>query len=580
MTYTFQTYIAEEPPTVWPDIHPPLFDWFFQSDEFLDWCQGEGTWQLHCVGGPGSGKTTLSALAVRRLREHCQQTSRRAVASLFIRSDVRSNEADLVEDMLNSIWCQLGKNLDTSCKAYQQYKEACQKGSRAALRIKAIRKALEVRLRDLDGSFVILDDLDRCSPALDVLLRDQLAILQRHHLKIMTTSRYPLWDVGELDVESVVPEKMFCDGPRCPDLSTDSPLSLFWTCAHCWDYPSGAEEYFVLCYSCIKDDPQCVYCGNTSKFLEPYDHRNVEIDNIPHSSMISFVKWDLEREHGDLGFQIPIEARQRPSSKLGIALRQNSGEGAEELQKTIVERASGNVGMAKLRLEMTYASTSLEEVKVTRDRLPHHIVATFDAGVSRIEEQPRAQRELGLRIIAASCQASQGVPLKTLEQWLGQPFRSPEDLYQVTGGLVKIDRTTERRVEAYHDTFGVYVRENYNESIFRARSALRIKRIPRSASVEVFRVADATPANEEFLDLFASPQDKEAQRSAVTTLLDELSSISIGLEDRCSLARLAKVERERSSCCGYIWRSVDLHKEADNESSILVQGSIKPEFET
>ncbi|KAL9069695.1 MAG: hypothetical protein Q9157_006078 [Trypethelium eluteriae] len=423
--------------------------------------------------------------------------------------------------MLNSIWCQLGKGLDTSCKAYQQYKEACQKGSRAALRIKAIRKALEVRLRDLDGSFVILDDLDRCSPALDVLLRDQLAILQRHHLKIMTTSRYPLWDVGELDVD-----------------------------------------------------------GNTSKFLEPYDHRNVEIDNIPHSSMISFVKWDLEREHGDLGFRIPIEARQRPSSKLGIALRQNSGEGAEELQKTIVERASGNVGMAKLRLEMTYASTSLEEVKVTRDRLPHHIVATFDAGVSRIEEQPRAQRELGLRIIAASCQASQGVPLKTLEQWLGQPFRSPEDLYQVTGGLVKIDRTTERRVEAYHDTFGVYVRENYNESLFRARSALRIKRIPRSASVEVFRVADATPANEEFLDLFASPQDKEAQRSAVTTLLDELSSISIGLEDRCSLARLAKVERERSSCCGYIWRSVDLHKEADNERSILVQGSIKPEFET
>ncbi|KAL9086789.1 MAG: hypothetical protein Q9165_006936 [Trypethelium subeluteriae] len=356
--------------------------------------------------------------------------------------------------MLNSIWCQLGKNLDTPCKAYQQYQETCQKGSRAALRIMAIRKALEVRLHDLDGSFVVLDDLDRCSPALDVLLRDQLAMLPRHRLKIMTTSRYPLWDVGELDGESVVPEDMSCDGFTCLDLSTEGPLSLFWTCASCWDYPSGAED--------------------------------IEIGSIPDSSMKPFVKWDLQREHGDLGFGVPSKAKQRPSSKLGIALRQNNGEGAEELQKTIVDRASGNVGMAKLRLELTYASASLEEVKATRDRLPRNIVAIFDAGISRIEEQAGAQRELGLRIIAASCQASQGVPLKTLEQWLGQTFRSPEEIYQVTGGLVKIDRTTERRVEAYHFTFGLYVRENYNESLFRARSALRIQRVPRSASVGNF----------------------------------------------------------------------------------------------
>lgn len=56
MADTFGIYVAEEAPTILPDIYPALFDWFFQTDQFQRWYDSESTWQLHCVGGPGAGK--------------------------------------------------------------------------------------------------------------------------------------------------------------------------------------------------------------------------------------------------------------------------------------------------------------------------------------------------------------------------------------------------------------------------------------------------------------------------------------------------------------------------------------------
>ncbi|KAI9657705.1 MAG: hypothetical protein M1821_002881 [Bathelium mastoideum] len=397
-----------------------------------------------------------------------------------MQQDVLANEADFVEDVLKSIYHQLGRNVDASSSAYQQYEEACQRGSRVTLRIQAIRKALEARLGDMDGSFVIIDDLDHCNQALDVLLREQLAILQRQRLKIMTTSRLPVWEV--------------------------------------------------------------------------------EI-SIPIENMEKFVEWDLERVHGDLGFGSSSEGQQRPLSMLGMALRYNDGEGAQKLRTSIANSAFGNVGMAKLRLETTYDSTTLEEVEMTRDRLPRNAVAIFDAGMKRLEAQPAAHRELGLRIIAASCQDPQGVPLQTIEDWLGQPFRSPEDVFQVTRGWLKIHQTENRKVQAYHGTFGVYVKENYNESLFRARSALRIRRIPRSASIEVFRVplmTPMTPETERFLELFPNLQIAAEEKPTTERLLAQSPNLQIAQDERLALEKVSKVERGRSSCYGYIWRSADL----------------------
>jgi hypothetical protein len=38
------------------DIYDGLFDYFFESDEYCHWSSGQKLWQLHCCGGPGSGK--------------------------------------------------------------------------------------------------------------------------------------------------------------------------------------------------------------------------------------------------------------------------------------------------------------------------------------------------------------------------------------------------------------------------------------------------------------------------------------------------------------------------------------------
>ena len=282
--------------------------------------------------------------------------------------------------------------------------------------------------------------------------------------------------------------------------------------------------------------------SNTCRFFEPYDDRSLEIDNIPDSSMVTFVAWALEREHGDLGFGSSSEAKRRPLSILGMALRHNRVEGAEELRTSIVDEAAGNVGMAKLRVELTYGSQALEEVKVNRDRLPSNIIAIFDAGIRRLEKQPKAQRELGLMIIAGSCRELQGVPLKTLEDWIGTSFRSPEDVFHVTGGFVKVDikvdQIAERRVQAYHHTFGAYVREDYNESLFWAGAQLRITKIPRAASVEAFRVPELTSTNKAILNHFP-----------------DLRTVA---PDKSYLERLGKVKRGRTRCWGYIWKSISL----------------------
>jgi hypothetical protein len=41
------------------DVFEPLFEEFFNSDEFRNWSSGQKQWQLHCHGGPGCGKVNI-----------------------------------------------------------------------------------------------------------------------------------------------------------------------------------------------------------------------------------------------------------------------------------------------------------------------------------------------------------------------------------------------------------------------------------------------------------------------------------------------------------------------------------------
>src|SRR5262249_49816479 len=149
-----------------PNIYPCLFDWIFESDEFVHWCDGRHKWRrLHCTGGAGSGKSTFSALAVRRLHDGFPQIP---VVKLFISADVHHNDAAFVEDFLATICRQLGEDDELDACIERGH------GKRAAVRIHLVRELLHKRLLSRKRAFLVLDGIDGCSTALEMLLNAEL----------------------------------------------------------------------------------------------------------------------------------------------------------------------------------------------------------------------------------------------------------------------------------------------------------------------------------------------------------------------------------------------------------------------
>ncbi|OCK96347.1 uncharacterized protein K441DRAFT_694885 [Cenococcum geophilum 1.58] len=460
------------PPAISSEIYPALFDWFFASEEFQCWYQGGSNWQLRCIGGPGSGKTTLSALTVRYLHERCHGAD--AVAAVFIRSDVLTNEAAFVNAFLLSIYHQLAASNfphDSSSSAYLNGHGVRENAKRAAPCIDSIRNALYSRLSDLNRTFLVVDDFDWCSPALRLLLIEELSQLQRWGLSIMVTSRVPL--LLEDD-----PETISCD---VNESHTD--LRLFWECQTC----NGTN--FIMCHPCREKGEVCQNCSSASGFVEPYEYIDFEVGWIPTESIQKFVAWDLEKEHGDLGLQ-SLNDTKPPLSSRGKELRQRHGGDAQRHLESIVFKAFGNVGIAKLRLDLVHSTQSLEAVEIVRDRLPGNIIALFDAGIQRLEKQPDAQRELGLCAIAAAVHSYEGVPFATLERWVHEatsksgavkiPPHTLEDVLQAAQGFLVVSSEVDRVIQYYHNDFYLYASEDYNESLLWARSQLRFDRLARS----------------------------------------------------------------------------------------------------
>ena len=179
-----------------------------------------------------------------------------------------------------------------------------------------------------------------------------------------------------------------------------------------------------------------------------------------------------------------------PLSSRGKELRQRHGDDAQRHLESIVFKAFGNVGIAKLRLDLVHSAQSLEAVEVVSDRLPGNIIALFDAGIQRLEKQPDAQRELGLCAIAAAVHSYEGVPFATLERWVHEatsksgavkiPPHTLEDVLQAAQGFLVVSSEVDRVIRHYHDSFYLYASEDYNESLLWARSQLRFDRLARS----------------------------------------------------------------------------------------------------
>ena len=380
-----------------------------------------------------------------------------------------TNRGVFIEDLLWSIHHQLAiyaVGIDhESVKCYSKYEKACHDGERSTTRINLLRRALCLRLAASDFSFFVLDGYDRLDEGLQWLVDRELADLQSQGLRVMTTRRVPVFE-DPVDVK--------CDHCLKPY------LELYWECQNC-----KAEDYsYILCYDCRNNGVSCENDEDTIFFKEPYGHVSSHVGQIPKKYVEEFILWDMRREHEDIGFAIQ-ETSVLPLSPTEEDPPRTPSTDAT-LQKIIsfVSRyADGNITIAKIRLEEIHNGRSSEDLDNVRDRLPHSLVTLFDAGIQRIERQPKAQRDLALLAIAAAAERDIGVSLTSLEESIrdamsrsphvvNAPPRSLEDILRAANGFLAMQRCRSKDVAIFNPDFLLYVKEKYNDSLYWARGQL------------------------------------------------------------------------------------------------------------
>ncbi|KAF2204608.1 hypothetical protein GQ43DRAFT_141111 [Delitschia confertaspora ATCC 74209] len=444
------------------DIFPNLFDSFFETPIFKHWYTGKGTWQLHCIGGPGVGKTTFSALTSSKLKKEARMTGH-PVVSIFIQKDVLENESAPHEYFLGRFLLTVINELKRPSCFSNDYPligdtEICPP-------IDTLRETLRRQLSQYHRSFLIVDGVDRCCSALRSQMRQELLAFRSSGLCVMITSRLPVFGI---------PETADCDIEDCET----EDLTLYVECKICQS---------TLCLPCQEKGEICPNCENNHHLHEPYDRVDFQMTSmIVFDNMEKYIAWDLERQHGDLGL-LSSYPRKPPVSNLGMALLEDpTGATPEQLVRNINKRAVyNNVAIAKARLESLdeiHALETLEALEGSRDRLPANIVALFDAEIARIEAQPELQQELGLKAISTvGCHGDShwGMDGAALEERLkivvsrprAAPPASMEDVMEACRGLLLIvPAATEdaQDVPIFHPLLHQYVRDRYNTSLDRA----------------------------------------------------------------------------------------------------------------
>ncbi|KAK2780269.1 ankyrin repeat-containing protein [Colletotrichum kahawae] len=406
-----------ERPEPGPDTWEPLWDGLLESDVLESWQNPENQWMLRCVGGPGSGKTNLSTVVTKRLEENYNEDTE-AVSSIFIGADVTSSGTAFVEDVLTSVFLQLSAKYadvdgDLANAKYQLYLEAWKHGHRDRHRIRLVREALCLRLDMLENKFLIIDDFDRCYPAVDLFLEDELSHLVAKGLRVFLTSRISCLEEFPLSVK--------CDS--CQEES----LKLFWGCESCNGKGVQHEDTYTLCEDCVCSGEACGKCGDTDNFVQPYGHIDLNL-NDDDGWVKKYINHDLETEHGDLGLGSSTPDKLPPHSRLGrqLAATENC-KALTELQGKLVRQAEGNVSLARLRLDNEHQAQSAEGVfSPLADVLPVNIVGFFRAGMRRVEEQPPERRDLGFKVIAAVTHYNYGlgIPYEALDRLLRNPTKT------------------------------------------------------------------------------------------------------------------------------------------------------------
>lgn len=404
------------------------------------------------------------------------------LANIFINHHRIENELAFLEDLLDTIYNQVSPpscDVDPATNvAYGAYKELLRTGQRVSKRINSIAQALRLRTAELvrKGDVVlIIDHLDQCSPALRELVQQQFNILQDEGLKILVTSRLPRHEPAII---------IWCDyHPQ------DSPLQVFWRCSKC--------QQKDICINCKREDTPCQQCDSVGTWKAP-DYYTLTLDGMSDDAMAEYLAWDLEREHGDLGFMTLEDPSEPPLSSFGLAFSNtmHGNKGHDWIQK-IARYVDGSILQAKLAVDRIHSLPSPEALDLMPKRIPRNIQAHFNTAIKTIKQQSANSGSVALKTIAAvgrKGDAVPGLPLSRLANLLRErtrnprmsimPSRSPEDVVESANGYLTIIAPPflgrESTIAACHRLFWLFVNEEYNEDLIWAYAQLPTSKVPKS----------------------------------------------------------------------------------------------------
>ena len=440
----------------------------------------------------------MAILACNQLKAE-SRTKNLLVASVFVEQDIQDHivsHDEFVAWFLVAIANQLGDaNAGALCPMQS---------------IESLRTTVRDRIAQCQRAFVIVDGLDRCGSTLRSRLRRELAELDKQKLGVMITSRIPVSGFTETG-NYEEPDRYFCDVDHNHAFS--NPAWNLWLeckscgkagmCFSCREKGEVCPEWYVDSF--LHGQSELRSRSKSDLFGEPdeewNDHVNYELGSIPWEEMMNYVKWNLEKEHGDLGLNSKY-SRKPPLSNLGVELL-NYGPTRlmENLERKGILR---NIAIAKARLDNIHGMSSLRTLNASRDKMPTNIIAFFDAEISRIEALPKPKREIGLVAIALLCGDADSLGEIS---WLDVQFQlrkvlsrlklehtlSLESVMEICRGLITIyskdDEDNQERyyvLVPYNDLLTLYVQENYNESLHWAKVDVQMSgRLPRSFTVQV-----------------------------------------------------------------------------------------------
>ncbi|KAK0661200.1 hypothetical protein QBC41DRAFT_368569 [Cercophora samala] len=489
------------PPAPW------FFDYIFNSLEYDRWVKSVPSRLLRLVGGPGSGKTSFAALAVKTLREvdqsHHHHQKPPLVLSIFL-SPLNTRDASAAVHQEQNpapftvqFLTEIERQLDAKLRLNSQLSPP--PSPQTQIDATALFNSIRFKLFRFSDVWFVVDDLDCLWSNREEYfeVEERLEQLRGLGVRILITSRTPF----HMRVDKAV-----CDVPLEYEHEHDEEqgrngLVSWWECDFDHDETEGP---FWMCHKCKEAGHGCGNLSHpppeltTNPFPVTFD-----ISNAPKPSMESLIIHNLQLEHGQFWpLEPPFISHQDeypPLSSLGRRLISSSTPGkpsreAEDLVDKLVQLSYGNPSMALRLLETAHHAESLDAVMAKRDRLPSTIVEMFDRLIdTHIRDQlldktssreARARAALALHAIRILGQAEDpfsGVEFEDLKAMLlGDSKSCPSHGFQellggeeavdevigATGGLLTVDTSAGRYdVRFFHRDLYNYVNERYNEFI-------------------------------------------------------------------------------------------------------------------